>query len=98
MMNDKQFVSVFRSGKKDDTYIYVRRGQDWEALPEPLREVFGNPVHAMDLVLTPERKLARTTGKVVLDALEQQDFYLQMPEEQDAYVVAFKEKLRKHRE
>lgn len=97
-MSDKQFVSVFRSAKKDDTYIYVRRGQEWDALPEPLRAVFGTPVHAMDLIMTPDRKLARTTGKVVLEALDKQDFYLQMPEEQDGYVVAFKEKLRKDRE
>lgn len=97
-MTEKAFVSVFRSGKKDDTYIYVRRGQDWDALPEPLRDVFGVPVHAMDLILTPDRKLARTSGKVVLDAIESQDFYLQLPEEQDAYVVEFRKKLRKHRE
>lgn len=97
-MTDKQFVSVFRSGKKDDTYLFVRRGQEWDALPESLREVFGAPVHAMDLILTPDRKLARTTGKVVLEALEKQDFYLQLPEEHEAYVVEFKEKLRKNRE
>lgn len=97
-MTEKTFVSVFRSGKKDDTYIYVKRGQDWATLPDPLREVFGSPVHAMDLILTPERKLARTTGQVVLEAIESQGFYLQMPEEQDTYVVEFKEKLRAHRE
>ncbi|MDX1754904.1 MAG: YcgL domain-containing protein [Marinobacter sp.] len=97
-MKDKEFVSVFRSGKKEDTYIFVRRGQSWEELPEALRSVFGEPVHAMDLILTPERRLARTTGKAVLDALEAQDFYLQMPEEQEGYVVEFKQKIRKHRE
>ena len=35
-MSDKQFVSVFRSSKKADTYLYVRRGQIWEELPESL--------------------------------------------------------------
>lgn len=97
-MTDKQFVSVFRSSKKEDTYIYVRRGQAWEELPEPLRTVFGEPVHALDLILTPDRKLARTTGKAVLEAIDSQDFYLQMPEEPDSYIVEFKEKLRKRPE
>lgn len=94
-MKDRQFVSVFRSSKKADTYLFVRRGQDWEALPESLRGIFGTPVHSMDLVLTPDRELARTTGEQVLAALEEKDFFLQMPEEQDSYVVEFRRKLAK---
>lgn len=97
-MTERQFVSVFRSSKKTDTYIYVRRGQDWEALPENLRVIFGEPVHAMDLLLTADRKLARATAQEVLKAIEEKDFYLQMPEEQDAYIVEFKQKLDKHRQ
>ncbi|WP_100640519.1 YcgL domain-containing protein [Marinobacter salexigens] len=91
-MKDREFVSVFRSSKKSDTYIFVRRGQDWEALPESLRSIFGAPVHSMDLIMTPERKLARTSGEQVLKAIEEKDFFLQMPEEQDAYVVDFRKK------
>ncbi|MBO6849644.1 MAG: YcgL domain-containing protein [Marinobacter sp.] len=91
-MSDKQFVSVFRSSKKADTYLYVRRGQVWDELPESLRGIFGAPVHAMDLILTPERKLARTSGRQVLDAIADKDFFLQMPEEQDSYVVDFRRK------
>ncbi|OEY67734.1 YcgL domain-containing protein [Marinobacter sp. X15-166B] len=90
-MTEKTFVSVFRSRKKADTYIYVRRGQVWEELPEALRAIFGQPVHAMDLVLTPERKLARTTAKAVLEAIADQGFYMQMPEEHDSYVINFKQ-------
>ncbi|MDX1598232.1 MAG: YcgL domain-containing protein [Marinobacter sp.] len=91
-MTNKQFVSVFRSSKKADTYIYVRRGQVWDDLPESLRGIFGAPVHAMDLVMTADRKLARTDGRQVLDAIEDKDFYLQMPEEKDGYVVDFRRK------
>ena len=96
-MKAREFVSVFRSSKKRDTYIYVRRGQVWEDLPESLRGIFGQPVHSMDLIMTPDRKLARTTGKQVLEALAEKDFYLQMPEEQDSYVVDFRKKLE-HRD
>lgn len=92
-MKEREFVSVFRSSKKRDTYLFVRRGQDWNDLPESLRTVFGQPVHSMDLILTPDRKLARTTGKQVLAALAEKDFFLQMPEEQDGYVVDFKKKI-----
>lgn len=96
-MTDREFVSVFRSSKKSDTYIYVRRGQDWEALPDALRQVFGAPVHSMDLLLTKEKKLARTTGEEVLASIEEKDFFLQMPEEQETYIVDFKRKIEQHR-
>ncbi len=92
-MTERAFVSVFRSSKKIDTYIYVRRGQAWDDLPEALRSIFGTPVHAMDLLLTPEKKLARTTGKEVLEAIDEKAFFLQMPEEQETYIVDFKRKV-----
>ncbi|MFW5824855.1 MAG: YcgL domain-containing protein [Marinobacter sp.] len=93
-MTEKTFVSVFRSSAKADTYLYVRRGYDWSQLPEPLRELFGRPVHALDLVMTPQRRLARTSGREVLEAIGEKDYYLQLPEKPDSYIVAFKEKLR----
>lgn len=92
-MKDREFVSVFRSSKKSDTYIYVRRGQNWDDLPEALRSIFGQPFHAMDLLLSPDKKLARTTGKEVLEALAEKDFFLQMPEEQETYIVDFRRKI-----
>ncbi len=93
-MSEKSFISVFRSSRQDDTYLYLRRGHPWDELPENLREIFGTPVHALDLVLTPERRLARTTGREVLEAIAEKDYYLQLPEKPDSYIVAFKEKLR----
>ena len=97
-MVERQFVSVFRSSKKAGTYIFVRRGQKWDDLPEALRTLFGAPQHAMDLLLTEDRKLARVNSKDVLDAIEEKDFYLQLPEEQDEYIVEFKQKLKPHPE
>jgi len=89
-MNERHFISVFRSTKNADTYVYVRRGHEWAQLPEALQTVFGRPEHAMDLVLTADRKLARVTGKDVLEAIEENGFFLQLPQEQDTYVVDFK--------
>ena len=91
-MKDREFVSVFRSSKKSDTYIYLRRGHKWDELPDSLRAIFGNPVHSMDLIMTPGRKLARATGEQILNAIAEKDFFLQMPEERDAYVVDFRTK------
>lgn len=89
-MTTKTFVSVFRSSNKPDTYLFVKRGQVWSELPESLLGIFGNPVHAMDLVVTPERKLARITGKQLLEAIDDKGFYLQMSDEQSGFVVDFR--------
>lgn len=96
-MKQREFVSVFRSSRKADTYIFVRRGQKWDELPEGLRSIFGQPVHAMDLLLTPEKKLARTTGKQVLEAIEEKDFFLQLSDEQDDYMTELKRRLESSR-
>lgn len=96
-MSQREFVSVFRSSRKADTYLFVRKGQPWEDLPEPLREHFGTPVPALELLLTPERKLARTTGARVLEAIRDQGFYLQLPEEPESYIVEFKRRLEQNR-
>ncbi|MGP4843242.1 YcgL domain-containing protein [Marinobacter sp. 1Y8] len=93
-MITREFVSVFRSTKKTDTYVYVRRGQDWSELPDVLRDIFGKPQHSMDLLLTPEKKLARQTGKQVLESIAEQGFFLQMPKEQDSYIIEFNQKLK----
>ncbi|EMP55553.1 hypothetical protein MSNKSG1_06768 [Marinobacter santoriniensis NKSG1] len=96
-MKQREFVSVFRSSRKADTYIFVRRGQKWDDLPEGLRGIFGQPVHAMDLLLIPEKKLARTTGKQVLEAIEEKDFFLQLSDEQDDYMEELKQRLESSR-
>lgn len=95
-MKEREFISVFRSSRKADTYVFVRRGQNWDDLPEGLRDIFGAPIHSMDLLLTPDRKLARVSGKQVLEAILEKDFYLQMPEEQESYVVEFKRQLERN--
>ena len=50
-------------------------------------------VYHTDLVLTPERKLARTSAEQVLAGIADKGFFLQMPEEQDMAIVEFKMKL-----
>ena len=42
--------------------------------------------HVFDLVLTPQRKLAREDIKQVLENLDKQGFHLQMPPPEDDYI------------
>jgi uncharacterized protein YcgL (UPF0745 family) len=71
--------SVFRSGNKSETYLYLARGHAYEDLPTELRQAFGEPVFVMQLELDEDRKLARVDAREVLEQLEAQGFYLQLP-------------------
>jgi uncharacterized protein YcgL (UPF0745 family) len=79
----KVICSVYRSPKKEGMYLYVEKQEGLERVPETLLKQFGNPQMAMTLVLTPEKKLALADVEKVLEALQEQGFYLQMPPRPD---------------
>lgn len=76
---DECAVIVFRSGRKADTYLYMPAAAEFEELPEPLRQQFGTPTYVMDLVLSPQRKLAQVDVLQVMQALVKDGFFLQLP-------------------
>ncbi|NIP18132.1 MAG: YcgL domain-containing protein [Xanthomonadales bacterium] len=71
--------SVFRSSRKEYTYIYLRAGMNFEDLPPSLLKAFGAPEFVMDLELSPERELASEDINQVLANLAEQGFHLQLP-------------------
>ena len=72
-------VIVFRSDRKADTYLYMPATTEFEELPEPLRKHFGTPNYVMDLVLTPDRKLAQVDVGQVMQAMVEEGYFLQLP-------------------
>lgn len=50
-------------------------------ISESLKRAFGRPTFVMRLELTPERKLARVSVLDVMESLERQGYYLQLPPE-----------------
>ena len=71
--------SVFRSSRKDYTYLYLADGSKLEDLPESLLGAFGTPEFVIDLELSPERKLASEDVLEVMENLREQGFHLQLP-------------------
>ena len=84
---DKLFCSVFKSPKKQEMYLYVERKKGIASLPDNLKNIFGEPEHVLDMVLTPKKKLARTDAQKVLDELLLNGFYLQMPPGKEDYML-----------
>lgn len=77
--NERALVSIFRSPRRAEMYLYLPRPAQFDQLPEALQTQFGEPEHVMDLLLTPERRLARVDVVRVLKAIIEQGFYLQLP-------------------
>ena len=73
--------TVYRSGKKAETYLYLAQGRAFEDLPPELRQLFGEPCFVMHLNLGPDRRLARVDTRSVLEHLETNGYYLQLPPE-----------------
>lgn len=82
----KKIIDIYRCKNKDDAYIYVEKGFDLKELPEALLKQTGKLEFSMTFVLTPDRKLAQTTAEKVLEALEKQNFYLQLPPPKEEYM------------
>lgn len=79
-MSSEYFLcSIFRSSKRAEMYLYVKKGTELDTLPEALIKQFGDVSLVMDLLLREERPLARADVKKVMAMIEEQGFYLQMP-------------------
>lgn len=89
----KRICSIYKSPRKNEMYLYVDKREALERVPEGLLTVFGTPRHAFDLVLSPERKLAREDIHQVLENIEKQGYHLQMPPTEEEYIQHLPEEL-----
>lgn len=75
----KLLCNIYKSRRKEETYLYVSLKDDLTRVPEVLLETFGRPELVTKLILIPERKLARIGADKVLESIEEKGFYLQLP-------------------
>lgn len=75
----KLLCNIYKSRRKEETYLYVSLKDDLSRVPDTLLETFGRPELVTKLMLSEERKLARAEAPKVLAAIEEQGFYLQLP-------------------
>lgn len=88
----KKICSVYRSPKEEGMYLYVDKKNDLESVPEELLKRFGKPELAMTLLLTPEKKLARADAGRVIEMIQEQGFYLQIPPRPDELMQELRHK------
>lgn len=72
------YCSIYKSSRKQDTYLYMALKDDFSGVPEELLRFFGGPIHVMDLELQPERKLAQENILEVMRNLQERGWHLQI--------------------
>ncbi|PHM60192.1 YcgL domain-containing protein [Xenorhabdus ishibashii] len=70
---------IYRSPKRDQTYLYIEKRGDFSRVPEDLLRTFGEPQYSMMISLSERKKLANADIEKVKTALNEQGFYLQVP-------------------
>jgi hypothetical protein len=73
------FCVIYKSTRRDQTYLYVEKKDDFSRVPEELMKGFGQPLLAMILPLDGRKQLVNASLEKVKSALSEQGYYLQMP-------------------
>lgn len=73
------YCVIYRSRKREQTYLYVEKKDDFSRVPETLMKSFAEPHLVMLLPLDGSKKLASADIEKVKQALKEQGFYLQLP-------------------
>jgi uncharacterized protein YcgL (UPF0745 family) len=76
---------VYRSPHKRGAYLYLPAKDEYSLVPAGLMKVFGRPALVLDFELTPTRQLVAADAVQVLDKLQTQGYYLQMPLQEDRH-------------
>ncbi|PTQ88451.1 YcgL domain-containing protein [Agitococcus lubricus] len=87
MSQKPEVCNIYKSLKKDEMYLYVRKAEGFSRVPPVLLSMFGTPKLFGTLLLTPEKKLARADVALVLSDIAEKGFYLQMPPPREDYML-----------
>ena len=70
---------VYKSLRRADTYVYLRKAEGFEVLPGPIAQQLGALGFVIEIELSAKRKLARENVDVVMLNLDTQGYHLQWP-------------------
>lgn len=71
--------AVYKSVRKDSTYLYVERRDDFSKVPKALLQTFGTPELVTLINLARREHLALANIDKVKQQLHSQGYYLQIP-------------------
>ncbi|MEI6894530.1 MAG: YcgL domain-containing protein [Colwellia sp.] len=75
--------AIYKSPRKAQTYLFVKKRDDFSAVSEGLMQTFGTPMFVMLINLATKKKLAMADIDKVKENLNERGFYLQLPPPQE---------------
>ena len=84
---------IYKSSKKQQTYLFVKTRDDFSAVPEPLMLTFGTPTLVTLTNLATKKKLAFADLEKVKANLNEQGYYLQLPPPSEDLLKQHKEEM-----
>ena len=85
--------AIYKSRKHLGMYLYVPNKDQFEDVPEILKEKFGKPELVTVLSLDKHEKLAGVDKQKLVAELEEKGFYLQLPPKEDDLFMAHRKSL-----
>lgn len=82
--------AIYKSLNKADTYLYLPHQESLSELPQTLQQLFTPHTLVTTLKVTPERRFARFKGAELINHLEQDGYFLQLPPTQQDLLTEFK--------
>lgn len=77
--NQVTLCAIYRSKKKEGMYLYIPKRDQFDDVPQSLLQIFGKPEFSMFFNLVGGKSLLRAKNEDVIQSLEEQGYYLQMP-------------------
>lgn len=72
---------VYRSPRRENTFLYLKDKDDFSVIPDALIRVFGQPEYSFEFELSKDRKMVKENPEEVITNLKDRGFHLQMPAE-----------------
>ncbi len=75
--------AVYRSNKKEFTYLYLPEDDDFSRVPDSLRKLIEPLERVLEVDLADRRTLAQEDPAIVLEQIKEQGWFLQMPKTEE---------------
>lgn len=90
--------AIYKSAKKEQTYLFVKTRDDFSSVPEALMLTFGTPTLVTLINLATKTKLGLADLAKVKANLHEQGYYLQLPPPKEDLLKQYKLDMRESNE